>query len=51
MRNLELKESIAANDAYGVNKLFNMIVMGTQGQKHYRSREDWIQQKLKELKR
>jgi hypothetical protein len=47
----ELKESIAANDAYGVNKLFNMIVMGTQGQKHYRSREDWIQQKLKELKR
>lgn len=47
----ELKDSIAANDAYGVNKLFNMIVMGTQGQKHYRSREDWIQQKLKELKR
>ena len=47
----ELKESIAANDAYGVNKLFNTIIMGTQGQKHYRSREDWIQQKLKELKR
>jgi len=47
----ELKDSIAANDAYGVNKLFNTIVMGTQGQKHYRSREDWIQQKLKELKR
>ena len=46
----ELKDSIAANDAYGVNKLFNMIVMGTQGQKHHQSREEWIQQQLKKLK-
>ncbi len=46
----ELKDAISTNNTYGINELFNTIVMGTQGQRHHRSREDWIQQQLKKLK-